>query len=421
MRKRIAILGIVVVFLVGVLFLSTGGARTDVFLHTFEVSEDGKTMTLNVEVTSSAGYIRKMKQTSGSMNPYLTFYSTFGINSKLGAKDEFQIELDENMDEIYFYKGDRGYVKVLEKDKETGEWKFIRNIEGINKFEDYKNVTELKSDKVITTILVKYNDVLYGKSMSIIDYAPSQNEPIGIIDKLIDSQYVPKINGETNVEEILNAKVDYISDIDLILNYNNQYVYFEKIDEENVKSKNQIKNEEYSEAEKYYDYFYENNQIVTLLDNENFSDDDMAAFAVLSLKNPDYENGNKKEEYDEITEKYFGKRINNFNNSKTYIVPETGLIKPTGWSFDSTVFMSLINLTENSDGTKTADFNAINVSDGFWTDSPQKTMAEVKEKILTNKFDEYGPRKVRIKFEEKKDENNNMYIKYLSLEDINGI
>jgi len=421
MKKWIAVFGGIVIVVIIALFISTGGARTDVFLHSFEVSEDGKVMTMNVDVSSSAGYIRKMKKTSGSMNPYLTFYSTFGINSKLGANDTYTIELDENMEEIYFYKGDRGYVKVLEKDKETGEWEIIRNIEGNNKFEDYKKVTSLKSDKVITTILVKYNGVLYGKSMSIIDYAPSQNEPIGIIDKLIDSQYVPKINGETNTGEILNAKVDYISDNDLVLNYNNNYVYFEKVDEEAVQSKNQINNKEYSEAEKYFDYFYENNQIVTLLDNEDFSDDDMAAFAVLSLKNPDYENGNKKGEYDEITEKYFGKKIKNFNNSKTYIVPETGLIKPTGWSFDSTVFMSLINLTENSDGTKTADFNAINVSDGFWTDSPQKTMAEVKEKILNNNFDDYGPRKVRIKFEEKKDENNNMYIKYLSLEDINEI
>ena len=179
--------------------------------------------------------------------------------------------------------------------------------------------------------------------------------------------------------------------------------------------------EEYSDAEKYYDYFYENNQIVTLLENENgeyFSDDDMAAFAVLSLKNLDIENGNQKEEFDEITEKYFGKRITNFNNSKTYIVPETGLIKPTGWSFDSTVYMSLINLTENLDGTKTADFYAINVSDGFWEYPPQKTKDEVKEEILNNKFDDYGTRIVRIKFEEKTDEDNNMYIKYLYLEDI---
>ena len=52
-------------------------------------------MTIKVGVSSSAGYIRKMKRTSGSMNGYYTFYSTFGINSKLGAKDTFEIQLDK--------------------------------------------------------------------------------------------------------------------------------------------------------------------------------------------------------------------------------------------------------------------------------------------------------------------------------------
>lgn len=171
-----------------------------------------------------------MKQISGGMNPYLTFYSTFGINSKLGAEDTFEINLDENMDEIYFYQGNGGYVKVLEKDKETAEWKIIRNEEA-DKYKDYEKVTSIKSDKVITTVLVKYDDTLYGQSKAVIDYAPNPNGPIGVIDKLIDSQYVPQVNGKTNVEEILNAKVDYVGESSLILNYNNIYVLFEKIEE----------------------------------------------------------------------------------------------------------------------------------------------------------------------------------------------
>ena len=75
----ISIIAIVLV-LVG-LFIASGGARTDVFLKDFELSQDGKTMTLKVGVASSAGYIRKMKRTSGSTNGYYTFHSTFGINS----------------------------------------------------------------------------------------------------------------------------------------------------------------------------------------------------------------------------------------------------------------------------------------------------------------------------------------------------
>ena len=120
-KKIVIIIAIVVIAILGVLFLGTGGARTDVYLKDYEVSEDGKTMTLEIGVSSSSGYVRKMKQTSGSMNYYLTFYSTFGINSKLGAKDTFEIEIDSNVDEIYFYTGNKGYKQVLRK-TESGKW-----------------------------------------------------------------------------------------------------------------------------------------------------------------------------------------------------------------------------------------------------------------------------------------------------------
>ena len=103
----------------------SGRARTDVYLKNFEVSSDGKIMTLKVGVTSSTGYIRKIKRTSCSMNYYYTFYSTFGINSKIGAKDTFEIGLDENVDEIYFYTGDGGYKLVLTKNYVTGKWEKI--------------------------------------------------------------------------------------------------------------------------------------------------------------------------------------------------------------------------------------------------------------------------------------------------------
>ena len=122
MKKKILIISIVVVAVIIVcLFVMSGGSRTDVFLKDFELSQDEKTMTLKVGVSSSAGYVRKMKRTSGSMNYYFTFYSTFGINSRLGAKDTFTIEIDNNVDEIYFYTGNKGYKKVLELN-DDGEW-----------------------------------------------------------------------------------------------------------------------------------------------------------------------------------------------------------------------------------------------------------------------------------------------------------
>lgn len=122
MKKKIFIVSIVIVVLLIGFLLITVGARTDVYLKNFEISSDGKTMTLKVGVTSSAGYVRNIKRTSGGTNGYYTFYSTFGINSKLGSKDTFEIEIDDNMDEIYFYTGNNGYKLVLTKHKVTGEW-----------------------------------------------------------------------------------------------------------------------------------------------------------------------------------------------------------------------------------------------------------------------------------------------------------
>ena len=117
-NKIIIVSVILIIIFVIVLFLSTGGARTDVYLKDFEVSADGKTMILKIGVSSSAGYVRKIKQTSGSSNGYYTFYSTYGINSKRGAKDTFEIQLNGDTDEIWFYTGDKGYRKVLEKNIE---------------------------------------------------------------------------------------------------------------------------------------------------------------------------------------------------------------------------------------------------------------------------------------------------------------
>ena len=221
-KKKTLIISIIVIAIILVgLFLASGGSRTDVFLRDFELSQNGETMTLKVGVSSSAGYIRKMKRTSGSMNYYFTFYSTFGINSKLGSKDTFEIELDNNVDEIYFYTGGKGYKKVLEKN-DNGEW---------IKVENYDLVTSLKkNEKASTEILVKFDGVLYGKSYAIIDYAGNlENEKIGTIDKLVDSKYVPKLDNETNTKEILNADVYNKTEDSIVLFYDNEYVLFGKI------------------------------------------------------------------------------------------------------------------------------------------------------------------------------------------------
>jgi len=124
MKKIIAVITIIVL-LIAWHFIGTGfNKRTDVASGDFSVSKDGEELTFNADVMSSMGYIRGFKDGGGGVKPhYLTFYSTFGgLNSSLGAKSEFVLELDENDNEIYFNRPDNGYELVLVKNKESGEW-----------------------------------------------------------------------------------------------------------------------------------------------------------------------------------------------------------------------------------------------------------------------------------------------------------
>ena len=96
---------------------------------------------------------------------------------------------------------------------------------------DYKFASSLKKvDYASTEILVRFDNVLYGKSNTIIDYQVS-SEKTGTIDKLINSKYIPKLNNETNIEEILNADVYDKTNTSIVLKTNVEYVLFEKINE----------------------------------------------------------------------------------------------------------------------------------------------------------------------------------------------
>ena len=98
------------------------------------------------------------------------------------------------------------------------------------KYNEYDKTYILYSDTADTEKLVRYNGYLYAKSYAIIDFAQKPEGYIGVIDKLIDSEYIPKYNGETNSKEILNAKVVSLGENTIILHYDNNFVLFEKID-----------------------------------------------------------------------------------------------------------------------------------------------------------------------------------------------
>lgn len=123
-KKKIIFLLIVFIFIV-IFFVVTGGKRGDVMLQDFSILEDGTKLQLHTTLVSSMGYTRKMKVKQGGDNLYLTFYSTFGFNNAMGAKNEFEVTLNSSCQEIYFDKGNGEYKLVLQKSAETNDWKMV--------------------------------------------------------------------------------------------------------------------------------------------------------------------------------------------------------------------------------------------------------------------------------------------------------
>ena len=123
-KKPLIIIGTLVIAIVMMLFIGTGFVkRTDVYLVDYSLSKDGLSLTINVGITSPMGYTRGYTIKQGGDNKYITFYLAFGgLNSNIGAKNKFEIELNPSCAEIYFYHGDGGYTLVLQKNEAINEW-----------------------------------------------------------------------------------------------------------------------------------------------------------------------------------------------------------------------------------------------------------------------------------------------------------
>lgn len=132
-------------------------------------------------------------------------------------------------------------VGLIDNSKEQQEWfknnvinsKYIKfeqgnSVTNNDKYKDYETVSTLQSNIADVNVLVRFNGILYGKSYSIIDY-DGGTKVAGTIDKIIPNIYVPKLNGETNTESILNALVFDESIEKIVLYYNGKYVLFERI------------------------------------------------------------------------------------------------------------------------------------------------------------------------------------------------
>lgn len=124
MKKAVTwIIGIVLILAI-VYFAGSGFIKnTSTFISGYNVSADGKEITLIVGVSSSMGHIRDVKvrqQYGGKL--YLECYSAFGgLNGSIGAKDTFKFSLDEDTSGIAVYRGPNCYEEVLVKNAD-GTW-----------------------------------------------------------------------------------------------------------------------------------------------------------------------------------------------------------------------------------------------------------------------------------------------------------
>lgn len=126
MKKKIRNIVILLLLIIGLLLFITGGKMAGIMLMDYSISKDSNEMILKVGVASSMGFVRKLKSSQDGNKKYITFYSTYGLNSSIGSKDEFQVELQPSCNEIYFYSGNGEYKLKLRKNDEMDEWERVK-------------------------------------------------------------------------------------------------------------------------------------------------------------------------------------------------------------------------------------------------------------------------------------------------------
>lgn len=127
MKKIVGIIVAVVLSLFLLWFVGTGFTRINsVYINEYRVSEDGKTMTINIGVASSADHVRKLAvhQQEGE-KLYLDCYAAFGgINGTIGSKSDYTLTIDDKTEMIAIYRNANSYEEVLRKDS-AGVWQRV--------------------------------------------------------------------------------------------------------------------------------------------------------------------------------------------------------------------------------------------------------------------------------------------------------
>ncbi|HOJ10907.1 MAG TPA: M56 family metallopeptidase [Clostridiales bacterium] len=173
---------------------------------------------------------------------------------------------------------------------------------------------------------------------------------------------------------------------------------------------------------KWYYQMFRNDTAFKVLGSTSgdFTDDQMATYAILKMAHHySYENGNTKEEYNAITQKYFGRDIKNFNNGSTEIIPGTDKIRATGWSYNSSMYVIVKDIWDNGDGSMTGDFYCLNISDSHWTGKDGE-FQEAEYALLNGDISSFTDCDISIKrvVYEVKAENEKQYFKYRSVKNL---
>ena len=203
-KKIILIILIILITLLITIFLTTEKPITNIELKNYKISQDGKTMTLTV---NSPNHITKVTNSDSHTN-YYTFYST---NSNINSTNTFNINLDNNTKEIYFYNGNNNYKLVLIKDDITNNWLQI----------NYTSNDTIKPNLFNLDEIIKVRINNYSQNNNYIEYTDKLTiETIYNIFQNLETTTISKTYNPDSPEEMY--EIVFLNDENMLLRSDNE-------------------------------------------------------------------------------------------------------------------------------------------------------------------------------------------------------
>ena len=203
-KKIIFIIPIILITLLITIFLTTEKPITNIELKNYKISQDGKTMTLTV---NSTNHITKVTNSDSHTN-YYTFYST---NSNINSTNTFNINLDNNTKEIYFYNGNNNYKLVLIKDDITNNWLQI----------NYTSNDTIKPNLFNLDEIIKVRINNYSQNNNYIEYTDKLTiETIYNIFQNLETTTISKTYNPDSPEEMY--EIVFLNDENMLLRSDNE-------------------------------------------------------------------------------------------------------------------------------------------------------------------------------------------------------